>query len=219
MPDETELPSRPLPHLPAELEEAAPLENPRWERFAQLRALANMGVQEAYKAMGGQGDAHEQGGKLSRRPEIQARIRQLLLEEKRRLASRVDYTRDDLIRETWRAIWDARHGVALHQGEIVTDPETGLPVFKVDNKAVLIALELLGREIGVFPREAKILHGRTDPVDDLSFDQLLDLFCVTAAEASEGRIHVDRELLRSALLGEPDGGTAAADGDREEGSS
>ena len=195
-----------------------PLLNPRWEKFAQFRAFEGLNCTDAYKAMGGTAkNAMRQGYKIDKRPEVKSRIRDLLEQEKEKRLAKILYTREDVLRGLILNITEARHGIKHDRhGDILlgmADPETEvrLPARFVDYKAVNQAYELLGRELGMFPKTANISHNSGDPLDGLTLQEVLESVRVAIWEASDGQIDFDPGQLLTALGGSPGqaGGQAA----------
>ena len=192
-----------------------PLANPRWEKFAQFRAFEGLNCTNAYRAMGGTAkNAMRQGYKIDRQPVVKARIRDLLEQEKEKRLAKILYTREDVLRGLLLNIDEARNCIKHDKNgavlEGIADPLTQirLPARFVDFKAVNQAYELLGRELGMFPKTANISHNSGDPLDGLTLQEVLESVRVAIWEASDGQIDFDPGQLLTALGGSPgqDGG-------------
>ena len=203
--------------LPDGFDPEEPLSRSHWEHFAQYIALGGLKPDAAYLAMGGTGkDPIQQALKLKRKPMIRERIAWLQKERMRRQLEDVTYTREDVLRVLIRNVDEARNQVHLHRGEVVKD-EDGTPILKPDVKAVNTAVELLGRELGMFPREAKIRHEQVGALDGMTLDELLGNLKNTLWEASDGAIDLDVNALLTAVVGSTDpAGGSGADGDSGE---
>tara|TARA_B100001750_G_scaffold224014_1_gene214725 strand:+ start:257 stop:985 length:729 start_codon:yes stop_codon:yes gene_type:complete len=204
--------------LPEGFDPSEPLARAHWEHFSQYIALGGLKPDAAYLAMGGKGkDPIAQALKLKRKPMIRERIGWLQKERMRRQLEDVTYAREDVLRVLLRNVDEARNQFHLHRGEIVKD-EDGNPIPKPDVKAVNTAVELLGRELGMFPREAKIRHEQVGALEGLSLDELLSNLKNTLWEASDGAIDLDVNALLAAVVGsaDPAGGGGPDEGSREE---
>lgn len=182
------------------------LSNPRWEQFSQLIALDALRPSEAYRAMGGEGDPRRQGRKLSARPEIRERIHELMETQAERRIEKALYSREDVIKGLLQNIEDARSGIETYEGEIVWErdaqgqlvkDEDGdpIPVAKMDHKAINRSWELLGLEFGMFPKQAHLMHGKLDPLEGLTLEQVLSELSGTIREITDGRVQLDTESL------------------------
>lgn len=157
------------------------LPNLRWEAYAQARALQQLGVEDAYRAIGGKGNAKRQGRKLNNRREIQQRIRELLEERKERILQQDLYTTETVVLGLLDNIKKADKGAPIfYQGrpcKFEEEDEHGNMVERLairrDAMAVNRAYELLGIEKGMFPKTTHSIHEKADPLEGLTLDEIL----------------------------------------------
>lgn len=182
------------------------LQNPRWESYAQARALQGLKVEPAYLAIGGTGNPRRMGNKLNARPQVQARIKELLDERKERIMEQDLYTREEVIQGLLNNAKRCDAGAPIfYRGVACTfkeeDPVTGEEVEQVairrDAMAINRAWELLGIEKGMFPKTTQQLHGKLDPLEGLSLEEIL----VEMAQQifNETGWKLDTETLKKAL--------------------
>lgn len=182
------------------------LSNVRWEAYAQARALQQLGVEDAYRAIGGRGNARRQGNKINCRPEVQARIAELLTERKMAILEQDIYTRDMVIKGLLDNIEKADKGAPIfYQGKPCTykvvNPETGQEVealaIRRDAMAVNRAWELLGIEKGMFPKTTHQIHEKADPLEGLTLEEILIELQTQIFNETGWRIDVD--VLKEAM--------------------
>lgn len=163
------------------------LKNPRWEAFARAVALRGYGHSEAYRSIGGrsQTNVKKEAYIIARRPEVKARIRELQDDAKKALIERQLYDRETVMKGLLENIHNAHHGtVATYQGKVVymTDEhgqvvhdEAGqpIPVHKPDFQAINRGWELLGYELGMFPKQTKLDVSRRDSFDAMTVEEIL----------------------------------------------
>ena len=200
--------------LPEDFDPTKPLRRARWEHFAQYIALQGLMPDAAYIAIGGRSkNPRESALKLQNKPMVRQRILALQEHRIRAQLEQTSYTRDDLIGTLWRNIHDARSLMAISgKGEIVRD-ELGQPVRKPDIKGINQAVELLGREIGMFPREQRI-RNMDDGIEGLDLGGQLAYLKQVLLEASDGAIDLDTSALLQLLT--PGAGDQAPQQDHEQ---
>lgn len=163
----------------------AALRNTRWENYARARALLALGPSAAYMHIGGTGNPRKQSEKLEVRPQIQQRMQELHEEAKERLIQKQLYTKETVIRGLLENIDEARNQVKTtpkgdtvylkdHAGNVAFD-EHGepIPVMDRDHTSINRAWELLGIELGMFPKHATLEHRKQDPFDGMSVEEIL----------------------------------------------
>lgn len=135
------------------------LDNIRWERYAQARAMGQTNV-EAAKAAGFRCKNNENykmsGDRCYARPEVRARIQELLESQWEKAERRITYTRDDIVAELWDNLKRAK--------------EAGDRGLGAANKT----LELLGLEMAMFERRSTQKIQRIDPLEGMEDHQLLE---------------------------------------------
>ena len=162
-----------------------PLQNVRWERYAQGRALLKMSIEESYAHAGGTGNAKTQSSKLSCRPEIQQRILDLQAESVASVIEEIQTTRERVHAELWENVSESKVGIKVTtkgdtvylqdaSGKTVKDA-TGEPiqVHVREGQVINKALELLGLDIGMFPKQVKLDHSSADPFKGMSTEAIL----------------------------------------------
>ena len=185
--------------LPPDFDPALPLRRAHWEHFCQYIALQGLMPEAAYLAIGGRGKHPRAAGlKLRSKPMPRERINWLQKERVRRQLEDVSYTRDDVLRLLFQNINDARTLIATSGTEIVRG-EDGRPLYKPDVKAVNAGIELLGREIGMFPRESKVQITNLDGLEGMDMVDQLRHLKHTLWEASDGAIDLDTNALLGLL--------------------
>jgi hypothetical protein len=183
--------------VPPGFDFSQPLQNPRWERFSQLRALHGKSGSEAYSAMGGKGNPPKQAKKLTQRWQIQGRTKWLQEHAVEKTLAEDRLTRENVLAEAFENIDSAKSGgIVTFQGKTVylTRPATPdeleanpekldylvyddqgepIPVRKRDHSAIQRTVEMLGRELGMFPNHAKVEHSKAKPFEGLTTEQIL----------------------------------------------
>lgn len=164
------------------------LENPRQEAFCQYRVFGGpdkrpMTIPAAYKAAGYQGKTKSSMERLAAEPAVRARILELKeTREKQNLRNTV-YTRETVIGELLENVQESKRGIVTHKGAIVyaRTPEGDLildelgdpvPVMRRDARAINQALELLGSELGMFPKINKLEHSKANPFEGLTTEEI-----------------------------------------------
>lgn len=208
-----------------------PLHNPRWEAFARACALQGMAGPAAYLHIGGTGNSVNQGKKLRQRPEIKERIKELQERAIDNALAEDRLTREYVLAEAMENIDTAKVGRVTYQGKTVylTRPSTAeeveenpdiernvlvldsngdpIPLEKRDHSAIQRTIEMLGRELGMFPNNAKIEHSKSKPFEGLTTEQIL----LEAQAQFEGELGFRIEmgdlfkLIEAARGGELDG--------------
>ena len=198
------------------------LQNTRWELFAQARALQGLSSKDAYLAIGGTKHPSRNGGKLSIRPQVKERIRELTLELKEKQLTRVLYSKDTVIKGILEDIESAKEDLVVQGGKIVyhRDPATNelvfdddgepIPVHRPDHRSIQSGWEKLGHELGMFVKEVRDRSDERDPFENMTIQELLTSMAVAVSEASDGRIQLDTDDL----LGQLSAKSPGADGPR-----
>lgn len=167
-----------------------PLENARWEAFCHSVVFGvgdgkPMTRVAAYKRAGFTGQDKTRAYQISKHPLVKARIAELQLERKELVLERQLFTRDHVIQELLENIRESkRAGLQVYQGQVVylRNPEGELvldehgepiPLVRRDGRAINEGLELLGRELGMFPNVNKLEHARADPFEGLTLREIL----------------------------------------------
>lgn len=159
------------------------LRNPKHERMAQVMAEGKTQM-DAYKAAGFVGDPQKHAaGTLKRHPQIRARIA-VLLEERARIAGETTAKAAEEaavdkawvlnnLREVAERCMQAKPVMSRGKPVFVETPEGGLaPAYVFDSAGANRALELVGKELGMFIDRKEI---RTGPLDGLSHAELKEL--------------------------------------------
>lgn len=153
------------------------IHNVRWEAFAQCRALQQLGVEDAYLSSGGKGNPRRQGNKVNAQPVVQARIKELLAERKDKILEQDLYTREEVIHGLLNNArrCDAGAPVFFKGKPCTFKDEEGIQqtAIRRDSMAINRAWELLGIEKGMFPKTTQQLHGKMDPLEGLSLEEIL----------------------------------------------
>ena len=133
--------------------EVGPLENPRHEHFAQLVATGQPPAQ-AYAAAGyEEKTAYTCGPRLLKRPEVRSRVKELQQTVAQTSVSRAALSREFVVRELMDNALKAK---ANHE-------------WPASNRA----LELLGRELGMFVERVCTWSGRLEDLDPEQLDNYL----------------------------------------------
>lgn len=166
------------------------LRNARWELFAQHVATGKK-YAAAFSAAGYEGDPKIQARRLAMRPEVIARIREIQAKMVEKKVETVVYSRDDVLKGLWENYRRAM------QAEPVLDAqgnETG--TFKYNGQVANRSLELLGYELGMFPRTANIRHSSEGDLDGMGPEALIRYIERVFEEIGW---KVDTSLLREAI--------------------
>lgn len=191
---------------------AGPLKNLLHERFCMALIVDQLHRHDAYRKAGGKGDPRKQSYRiLSQYPEVKERIEELKAELHERRMKKAIYSREDVIYGLLRNIQEARSGFKVWQDKVVEDPETGEPMRLVDHRAVNQAYQLLGMEIGMFPKQATLTHQKAAPLEGLTVPEMLEHVRLAVLEASDGAVQLDVDQLFAAIAGGegPNGSPAA----------
>lgn len=139
---------------------------------------------DAYRHIQGKGDPRWQGLKIASHQRVKDRVLELQEEAKERLIQKCLYDHDWVVKELMENVDTAKRGITTFQGKTaymtdehgkVLKDEDGnaTPVYKRDHNAIQRTLELLGLELGMFPRQAKVEHQKSDPFSGMSTEEVL----------------------------------------------
>ena len=134
------------------------------ERFCQEYVIDYNGTRAAMRAGYSERNAATQAGRLLKKAEVLARVRELQHEQLERLSISADYVILRLLETLERCmqavpvmIWDPERGCKVESGE-----------YTFDSKGALRALELIGKYLGMFEDRvnvnARIDTGKLDSV-------------------------------------------------------
>jgi hypothetical protein len=194
------------------------IHNVRWEAFAQARALQQLSVEESYHAIGGKGVARRNGNKLNAQPVVQARIKELLAERKDKILEQDLYTREEVVQGLLNNArrCDAGAPVFFKGVPCTFKDAEGVEqtAIRRDSMAINRAWELLGIEKGMFPKTTQQLHGKMDPLEGLSLEEILNEMATQIFNETGWKLDLD--TLKKALNAD-DANVAALLGSGEEG--
>lgn len=167
-----------------------PIENPRWEKFAQL-LFDGMGQSEAYVAAGYDattpGSIKVGASHLADNEAVIARVRELQV----RAARRSEIKKSDVV--NW----------------LIEDRKLARELKQV--AASIRAAELVGKEIGMFVDRKEIKTGELDDIDLGELDEIRDaLRAESARRAGEGRQQSGSGTEDRAVLPGPGAATPGA---------
>jgi len=124
--------------------------------------------------------------RLASRPEIQDRMIELQEESNRAAIETISTTRERVHSELWENVAESKNGIKVttrgetvylqdEDGNIIKDDATdeAIPVLVREGQVINKALELLGLDIGMFPKQHKIEHGQADPFKGMSTEAIL----------------------------------------------
>ena len=155
------------------------LRNPRHELFAQARSQGYK-VSEAYRIAGGKSpNTKRQGDQLAARPDVKARISELLRGQADLVVERAALGKEEILSEILRNAQESRK----------------FGNYAASNKAY----ELYGLELGMFVRRSEQRRGKLDPIEDAKDDDLLELIARGIEELAGDGVQVDRALLAKAV--------------------
>lgn len=134
------------------------------ERFCQEYVIDYNGTRAAMRAGYSERNAATQAGRLLKKAEVLARVRELQHEQLERLSISADYvilrlmdTLERCMQAVPVMVWDPEEGRKVESGE-----------YTFDSKGALKALELIGRHLGMFEDKlsvnARIDTGKLDSV-------------------------------------------------------
>lgn len=134
------------------------------ERFCQEYVIDYNGTRAAMRAGYSERNAATQAGRLLKKAEVLARVRELQHEQLERLSISADYvilrlmdTLERCMQAVPVMVWDPEEGRKVESGE-----------YTFDSKGALRALELIGRHLGMFEDKlsvsARIDTGKLDSV-------------------------------------------------------
>jgi len=161
-----------------------PLKNPRHEMFCQATVFEALAPADAYLATGGTSiNPGRAGKKWSLRADIRNRIAALQQDKVDAHIEKELYDREYVVRQLMENVDEAKRGLTTHRGETVYLTDEGgrvvrdgngkaVPVYKREGQVINKALELLGLEIGMFPKQMK-LEEKRDPFDGMTTEQIL----------------------------------------------
>ena len=158
------------------------LKNPRHEHFAQLVASGVNQAEAARTAGFSEHTAKEQGSRLLTRPDVKARVEELRPRFAERVAATTSLTQAYVLEKLHENMKRAM------QLEPVYD-STGKPTgeYRYEGSIANRALELIGKELGMFVDQKKVQFGR---LAEATPEQLLELLA-----------EIDIALKRNAPVG------------------
>ena len=157
--------------------EVSELKNNGHEVFARERASGltlHAAYHEAYDCNDEQ--AKRKGWRLAQRPEIKDRIQWLIRQGKESAIERIAVDRAWVLDKNRKII---ERGLK----EIPVESRSGkiLGYKMADGSAAVRAVELMGREFGMYEAKATFKHQKADPLEGLTDDQVIDLIRETVA--------------------------------------
>ena len=174
------------------------LENERWERFAQLCAIGDKHAYECYIEAGfNTGDkkqAASHASKLKKKPEVAARISELEESIREKGLEGAGLTREYVIDQL-------RENVEMAKLAVPITDKDGNPTgeYKQNLPAANKALELLGKEVGMF-KDVLALEGLDEALGGMSGEQLRAFVKAAAGEVGLRCIEMTDDELRTFIL-------------------
>ena len=127
-------------------EENMPLKNPRFEKFCQHYAIY-MHMTNAAKAAGySEKSAYNQGSRLMKRDDIRARVRAI----QENMATELGITEGSILKRLNDIVERCMQEGAVKEKDPETGKEVTLCFKKMDSAGANRALELLGKQLGMF---------------------------------------------------------------------
>jgi hypothetical protein len=182
------------------------LKNPRWERFAQEIASGKHATNGgAYLAAGFQirpDLAKQNAQKLLRRPEVNARI-----DELRDLATHVERRAADVAGERLGEVWAIKKEWVVDKLRHIAERSMG-DGSDFNGNVACRALELLGREIGMFKEVTENRNVNYDISDrPMTADEWIEKYAepepVAKAKAEREQLNKEIEETRERIEGAP----------------
>jgi hypothetical protein len=164
------------------------LDNPRQERFCQLRALG-YNLRECYVRAGYRGkDPEAQASEIWKNRKLRDRVSELLQEGARDIGRVMVEMRARVIEELWENLDRSKSFVAVdRKGNSFPQPNV---------VAINQTLKILGESISMFPKETRLKTGQIDPYEGRTEAELLE-YVVRGLEKLG--VDVDRHFLARAL--------------------
>lgn len=161
-----------------------PLQNTRWEAYCQARVFGRMTSVSAYRAAGYLGNAIKQAERVASEKPVKDRMRELMQERSDKNLGKELYDRQVVIEELLENLRESKKGYHHFKGKTVylTEPDgtvvldesqQPIPMMRRDPKAINEALELLGSELGMFPKINKLEHVHGDPFKGLTVEEIM----------------------------------------------
>ncbi len=167
------------------------LKNPRHELLAQARANGLEWV-DCYKSAGYSGGHRQNVHKiLTAHPEIHERVEELLEARATFQTTLHQYTKAEVVAGL---IKNAKMGSTGWAVNNTKGEPTGN--FKYDLQSSNRAWELLGMELGMFPKVSKNMHGKLDPLEGLQQEEVLKL---TENVFNTLGVEIDMDMLQQVI--------------------